>query len=376
MFGRDSVRAWPTPSMRHHTLVRTAFILLLPLLASVAMAQSYSVKELKRPFGAHGCFGPYALSDNGDVAVTCQYYSSFDFTIFQADYGLNKITVWRNSGAQQLLAQPSGYSSGYIMRIDRSGNVLTALRKTNNTGPVINTLWKGTTRTTLPLPAGLAGAWELLDMSPSGKVLAIKRGTAGKTASLAIFNGSTGQLLPTPPVAAGRLTLAYGATGAVNDAGQVALAEYIANDVVDTGRWFWDGAQWIHMSDAPVPSTPRVADINAQGEVLLVANLGGPEATASTWQASAGIAVLPITGILSIGSACLADNGDIVSGEQSSGSLSATLLSKGQLKNLNQLATLPAGVVLTNAVGLNARGQILTTAGGYPGTRMFLLTPK
>lgn len=352
--------------MRQHILVRTALILLLPLLASVSQAQSYSVKELKRPSGAQGCAGPFGLSDNGDVAVTCQYYSRFDFTTFQAEYGLNKIDVWRNSGAQQKLPQPSGYTTDlFWLGIDRSGNVLSEVSKLSGSGPVTNTLWKGTMRTTLPLPAGFTGTWEVLDMSPSGKVLAIKPGTAGAPAGLAIFNGSTGQLLPTPPVAAGGSSLANGATGAINDAGQVALSAYNYNEVVNTWRWFWDGAQWVQMSVAPgLTGNQKVLDLNARGQVLLVDD----HFQTYTWQTSSGVTLLPAQ----LGGARLADNGDIVGYDYSSGAYLASRWSSGQKMNLNLLATLPAGVVLTSAVGINARGQILTKAGG----RLFLLTPK
>ncbi len=373
---------------------RTACALALSLCcAGAAQAQSFTATLLNRPSGAADCAESLwepQLGHNGDVVSTCSTPSVSLAGFFGALAGgggsgqtwTNKATVWRAGSATPrslggTLSQPQTSATGILA----DGTVLGYAYSTS--GGQTLSAWKTTTRATYALPSGYSG-WVLDQVSNAGQVILLRKAELNSFGqSLATVTAGVAKKLPTPPSACGKVGSSSNSFDwRVNDLGQVAVLrvrsvtqEYGTSNIGTV--CLWNGSTWIVSGDTPSFVDPVYFDtdfyglslrgLNNQGQVLL------NQVTPLLWEAGAGFKQVE-RGITAFGAGT-----DLLGSDGSH----ARLWRNGQPIDLHAASTPVAGYTLVQALGSNAKGQVLVltqpvqaTANSLAQPRLVLLTPR
>jgi len=347
-----------------------------------AQAQTYSYRTLPVPSGAHACFldrnvGP-VLNDKGEVAGRCDYFTGYvwDYSNFiprlVSTYGNAKPFVWSATGTSRALSVPTGtaYPGLHGISIDNNSKAraVTLPTPTSN-GLGLVWVWQGTQRSVWAPPAASAGNWDVRWFSPGGKVLALGADTIG------VFSDTGAAIAPLPPVP--EVSRRNDAWGVVNDAGQIA---YYFDEITPTtpgsGQlWTWRSGSWTKITGPQAfPSYPQPRlDVSSTGQVM--ASNSGESIYGSKdilWR-DGQLQNLPEVGGPHAYSALAPASVDVVGWLPNKlDERRATLWRNGVAIDLNAQVKLPSGWVLNKAYDINARGQIVVSAGA----RLVLLTPQ
>jgi probable HAF family extracellular repeat protein len=169
---------------------------------------------------------------------------------------------------------------------------------------------------------------------------------------------------------------------AISDNG---LVVGMSGSQVGTRAVLWDPGKPVRdLGTLPGDTTSEAFAVTNSGSVVGYSR-GAVIMRAFLWTAQSGMQALdPLPGGNVTRAVALNEKGEVVGTSGSFQSTRAVLWdTNGQPKDLNQLVSVPAGVLLSEAVGINARGQILVLArdqqdphGLHEGSnRVFLLTP-
>lgn len=402
--------------------------LLMALACSGAQAQSYTVKELSKPFLAVNCYVQFAktsaavLNNAGDVAGMCSY-AKFSLTAPANPAAVGKPVVWRAGGNPTVLNPPTRTRfnpTSLGLGVNNQGDILGGsasplnwLGLPSGKDDAVPVILRTTKSTLLPLPTNLSGRWDVIGISHGGTLLLYGPSvwdaatqTNSSPQGYAVWSNGQAVRLPEIPVPQGLVAL-FAGHPVINDQGQVAMGyrlfetrpndPYTLGGQVGAAGWLWTGNAWKPMV-LPQGTTLKWIDaINNLGQVsgAITAPPSSPDADERVekvkgirfvWQEQQGTKIS--TGspaYLQQGtSAAVAmnDQGQIVGSmliqrDQVNYSTNAAIWQPGQLSatNLNTLATLPKGVVLNEAYAINERGQILAGT-GLASPRLFLLTPR
>lgn len=369
-------------------------------LAAQAQAQTYTAKLLNQPSGASFCIYREArLSENGDVAANCFMPRVTLAGIAVALAGGNgaqttpRAVAWRNGGSAQVLSgsltKPKSYSNGILA----DGTVLGYIGSNSLGDDGLGDLsaWKGSSRSTLALPAGYTAPWRLETVSRGGVTRLLWRNSGASGMAFATWINGQARTLPTMPSACGVLGTTYNThTWAVNDAGQVAVLRQVqdsplvstSNRVVGT-ICLWDGSRWqvsppsVNYEDPELFNSDfyemELQGVSPAGRVMVRQGFAVYDwAPGQTVQALGRL-------VRGYGAANELIGGDHPSGSQQKAA--ATIWRNGQALDLNQATTAPAGYYLASVLSTNLKGQVLAVAQSLStntntGNRLVLLTPR
>ncbi len=353
------------------------------LLTSQAHAQTYTYRLLSTPLGAHGCiaerFMGQALNDKGEVAGLCSFWSGYAWgtggsglPVLESVYGTSKPYAWSATGAARALSLPSGVGVD-MPNIDNAGKVRGSPYQKPGGVPDRSQLlvWNGTQRTQWAAPSP---DWSVNWVSPDGQLLGLRPDGLG------IFAGNTlSSTMPLPPVAdASRSNVSW---AVMNDAGQIAYYfDRLVPDEDSIGQlWTWRNGSWTQvLAPAFYPAYPQPRlQVNVAGTIM-ASNSGWSIYTSRdvTWR-DGQLSALPLIDMPHRYTAMSpSSTADVVGWMQAVGSSSspsrATLWRNGVAIDLNTRVKLPSGLVLTEALDINQRGQILVRTT----SQLAVLTPK
>lgn len=378
----------------------------------MAQAQTYSLKEIKRPSGSTALCGDTTLADNGDLLLRCPFSEGLVYLTepfpWVGVYTSDKVVAFRSNGAVQTLSLPTRQEVMHIIGADANGNVMARLMpmtpskepKDYKGGTL--TWWKGGTRTTWTPPAGFDGDWQIGGVSANGTIMALSRASSPQQRKLAIFRGAQGQYIPLPPDMESGVfkpdDYSFEARGQsrITDKGQMIIElkrPYSGTGGPErvTAHWFWNGSQWLELPTIAAMVNPEIKAFGDNGDVVLADRFKQDE---YLWSEVAGMRQLlelnesygaPL-GVRSINAKGVAV-GTIFYGDYPNGpgdpslQYKASIWINGQPVDLNTLVKRPSGVTFTSAQAINARGQIVvesraSTWFGGGTRRSWLLTPR
>lgn len=226
-----------------------------------------------------------------------------------------------------------------------------------------------------------AGTGILNDIDSAGTAV----GTASGRAVKLTPDGTAG-VLEDPPLAEGT-TLNTSSAQAISELGEIAGRVSLSVPHGDHSHtelypivWGAEGARLLGLPDGA--SSPSVADITSEGQVVGSVSLAGRE-TATVWSRT-GAETLPSPGIADYPHTAAKAGADDVfvgyaskfAGNTSFGGAAVAWDAHGAVDLNTRVDDLPAGVTLQSATGLNAGGTIVGAASTPDGLRGFVLTPR
>jgi probable HAF family extracellular repeat protein len=352
----------------HHrrSLVLGLFVLLMLARQSEA-AQSYTIQEL----GVGDALGAAGPNLSGQVVV-------------RSGFGIARSSlITPNAVAGATSGEASNVTSnslGFLPRgnhttanaVNDSGTVVASSNGPTSVRPV---LW---TRTSAlqdlgTLPGDNAG--EAFGINNAGAVVGFSGGPQGIRAFLWTASAGMQRLNALP---GGDFSKAF----AISDRGLI-VGSSGSSSGTRAVLWSLGGIQ--DLGTLPGGATSEAFAVNNQGSVVGYSRgLAGDRAF--IWTAQSGLRALdPLGGGSFSRARAINDSGDVVGVSGSQQNARAVVWNaQGAVQDLNVLVSVPPGLVLREAVGINARGQILALAKDERDThlfhegfnRVFLLTPS
>jgi len=339
--------------MKNRAIRSAAFTVVLACCLGTANAYDYSISDIGYLSGYGQSVGA-AVNASGQVAGYSFGYSGYDGLLAQS-------FLWQNGAMTDLGTLPSFSRQNYSTALNNSGQVVgySNLPVNNNAF-----FWQESGMSNLA-PSATTGYLYPNSINSTAQVAGwIYGGNNGAYNNAFLWqNGNLQLLLP------GIDSRAIG----INDSGQVVG---YSSTVTGGHGFIWQNGNLTDLGDLPGGIDSSMATgINARGEVV------GSSGTSTGWHGfiwQSG--TMTDLGDLPGGddySNALAINagGSVVGYSESSTGKHAFLWQSGSLTDLNSTASLAPGWMLTEAVSINDKGQILAngTDGNYQ--RAFLLTP-
>ena len=216
---------------------------------------------------------------------------------------------------------------------------------------------------------------EAFGINNAGAVVGYSGGPQGIRAFLWTANAGMQKLNALP---GGDFSKAFG----ISDSGLIVGSSGSASG---TRAVLWSSGGIQNLGTLPGGTTSEALGVNNRGSVVGY-SLGVADERAFIWTAQSGMRALEALGGGTFGRALATnDSGDVVGLSGNSQNTRAVIWNaQGAVQDLNVLVSLPPGLVLSEAVGINARGQIVALARDLGNTqnfhegahRVFLLTPS
>ena len=371
----------------HPSLLPTRVLLLVSaclLMVGQVAAQTYSFRELK-PASALCELASFApLDQDGNVHGECTMWTGGIY--FESGYPApdmrTKAVTWKADGSRTISSYPFGASVFQTWGRGPEGRtyadlVATPVRRYNDLKRLGTYTYNGSTWAKWVAPAPLTGAWTIADNNPLGMLLLASQ-NATEAGVLAVVKDKAVTKLPAVPATAQGYTV--GSTR-VSTTGHVLVKMMMAAEGVAPRWYLWNGVQWQERTMAGLASQilpglargPGMLDFNS-ADVALVVTDDTPhdlfDKSGYRYQlwntVSDTLQELP-TRLIYQPQGGLNDSG-VVAGENLPvdakpadyfGPRRATIWRAGQVIDLNDVSTLPAGVVLRRAIAINNKGHVL-----------------
>ena len=379
-----------------------------------AGATDYTYRALNKPLGATACHVPSMgvrepgqswMSDAGEVLGECEFLVGYmkwpdpatGKTVSVPQYRVWP-TVWSAGGSPRVLSLPSGYGLSLLRGMDASGRVVGAVSSTTHVGDGYWVSWQGGQRSDFVLPASLVAKggslanWGVAHMGHAGGFLLVNPADG----QVATWQGTSVQVYDAPriPDCVGLTNLG----GFLSDAGRVVMGTS-CNDpwTAQGGTYQLANGQWQPMSpplDAN-QSPYSVMTLGARGETVYRASdlstVVVDAAGRATPLANSALPAGRYFPTLRVGYLDMNVQGVVVGAGWFPGepelandiySFRATAWIQGKATNLNTATlNLPKGIVLNDAINVNAKGQIFvqgwgSTTGGAAREQLGVLTPR